>query len=311
MKYAVIPLLAFAASIFLFPISAIPEMLLIVLYITISIQSLRLCKRTQCRWLVILACSVAIILHLVGFKFFGKPVLANLESLHNPRRAVGVEPPNIVLLADGTSTPMPDVFVPKKVDFRVGETNNYGVFIDKAGIHRALCLRIDQQQWPEVEIATAASDTVSLTCLSRPMYGCGNTWFPHFFPRRLPMMTREDFRVTLITAGVALPRAQHIATANMFWDPLIRALEQAWFLNLPPEHPQVVELGISLLDNGHFERGVELLIECKATNSLVQVKARLEDVQSGRSPLPSYFEQANIPDLIKRIDLALVPAKKQ
>lgn len=283
MKYAGLSLLAFAISIFLFPFGSIPETLLIVSYLIVSIQLFRICKQTQRRWLVIGLCSSAIVLHMLGFKLYGKPVLADMESLHNPRRAIGVEPPNLVLLADGTSTPMSDVFVPRKLDFTVGTTNNYGVFVDDAGIHRTLYLKIGEQQWPEIEITTTASNTVAVTTLKRSMYCCGNTWFPSFFPSRLPNMVRKDFRLALIEAGAAYPSVKYAIQAteeNPVWDELIQSLRQRSLYDVPAENQDIEALALALLSNQYnFELGIDLLVETKSTNSIADLMTRLENIQ--------------------------------
>lgn len=85
-----------------------------------------ICKRAMC-WFITCGCALALVLHPFGFKLFGRPVLADLQSLQTPRRVNVLEPPDVLRFEDGGSVRLSDVFFPKRIDFGEGTTNELGI----------------------------------------------------------------------------------------------------------------------------------------------------------------------------------------
>src|SRR4051812_38450593 len=66
-------------------------------------------------WLVTtVICGTALLLHLNGYKLYGRAVvIAGKESLTNPLRVVALAPPSRLIFQDGSSVQLTDVFFPK------------------------------------------------------------------------------------------------------------------------------------------------------------------------------------------------------
>ncbi|MEO6182649.1 MAG: hypothetical protein ABIP71_06055 [Verrucomicrobiota bacterium] len=223
-------------------------------------------------------CLIAFLLHINGFKLYGKPVLiAEKESLKNPRTVVALEPPAKVIFADGESIELSGIFFPKSVNLLQGTTNVHDVFQDAAGIHVELRHDSYHQEQVEVEVQKLGTNGAKAICLRRALYWCGNTWFPHFFPKGLPQRLREDFDVVLVRAGIALPTLEHVQKAPEYWDPLMKALTRGYFHNIPAHHPDVIRLGHFLVESrpNEFNVGVELLIQAEDTASNPKLAAEI------------------------------------
>ena len=117
---------------------------------------------------------------------------------------------------------------------------------------------------------------------------CGNALSPHWFPERLPRHVREDFAAALVSAGFALPTADHVAQVNPHSDPLLRGLTPLFLHDLPPQHAEVIRLGHKLIERSDDEGsrfygpdclalGAQLLIVTRATNSFSLIRKRLRE----------------------------------
>ena len=173
-------------------------------------------------WLLICACALAPVLHLFGFKLFGRPVIAELQSLKSPRRVKVLEPPDLLRFEDGGSVRIADVFFPNRIDFADGATNVIGSPALQLLINRELRSRPPGRKWIEVEAAHPEASVSQVYCMRRTIGWCGNALSPHWFPERLPRHVREDFAAALVSAGFALPTADHVVRGVFMRFPSVR-----------------------------------------------------------------------------------------
>jgi hypothetical protein len=268
-------------------ITLLGEVALILGYIGLSIFAWVWFKR---RWIsasVTVMCLAALVLHSLGFKLYGRAVVAtDRESLTRPRQAVALEPPSKVVFKDGSAIHLPDIFFPKVMDLLEGTTNNHGVFQDRFRIHAQLGHDQYHQEWIDVEVEKSSANVSKAVCLRKANYWCGNTWFPTFFPSRLPKQLREDFGVMLVRAGVALPTVEYVTSASQYHDPLVQALHSGYFLGLPAQHPDVVRLGRLLVESRpeEFETGANLLMQVEDVASYPMLLAEIKK-RRGNKPL--------------------------
>jgi len=131
--------------------------------------------RSEVRWrrfvMPALACAV-VVFHSFGYKFYGAPVLHdNREVMASSHQMVALEPPSTVVCADGSrlvlknTTLDPDMsimFTPEAIYTMFGRTSTEPVMV-------------------------GPDDNASGVVVQRRIqYWCGNTWFPTWFPKRLP-----------------------------------------------------------------------------------------------------------------------------
>jgi hypothetical protein len=239
-------------------------------------------------WLAISTCALALVLHFFGFKLFGRPAVAELQSLKSPRRVKVLEPPDVLRFEDGGSVRMANVFFPIRIDFGDETTNHFGIPAILLLINHELRLQYEGQKSIEVELVNPAASVSQAYCMRRAIYWCGNTWSPHFFPERLPRHVRDDFAAVLVSRGVALPTADYVAQANPYLDPLLHRLTPLFLQDLPPLYAEVVRLGHKLIERNDDEGsqfygqdylalGAQLLIETRAINSFSLIRKRLRE----------------------------------
>jgi hypothetical protein len=281
------------------------ETCLVIGYVVVGGWALVIANRQPASIWMLGVCILALALHLAGFKLFGKAMLADLQSLKSPRRVVALELPNVLVLEDGSRAKLRDIFFFRPVNLMEGTTNYHDVVLDSAGLHRELGLSAYRQEWVQVEIIGSEADYSKATCLRRVFYFCGNTWFPHFFPRRLPRHEREDFALPLVRAGVALPTSNYVMRAAVSWDPLIHAFLGANCRILPLQDTGVVAVAEAFLARNELILGAELLIDIQATNSYPRLKKLMQ--QASEAPVTGYYyggfaNRETLAPLLMRID---------
>lgn len=128
-------------------------------------------------------------LHLVGYKFYGSPRLYdNRPVLEQAWTLDHLEAPNVMVATDGSRHPVPGVVLLDGID-RIPADEQPRMF--------------DRAREP-LRFAKTADGYVAE---KRNEYWCGNTWFPHFFPRRLPSH-REAGMAEVFRYHVARPSAR-------------------------------------------------------------------------------------------------------
>jgi hypothetical protein len=260
-----------AASVFL------GEIPLVLGYILIPISVLtRWPESKGLRWATILFFGLALLLHLAGFKLVGSATVADLESLRKPRRISALVPPHTIRFQDGSTATVGRIFFPQVIEV----TNPpYGHYESFRAFHNVRVLVERDKQPPigiQVEIAEPTNNTTGAIFLRKTSYGCGNTWSPRFFPRRLPRQVRADLGPILITAGLALPTAEQVTNSRgYYYDPLLEALQDAVIPNLPEQHPEVERLALALLARHNWTQGLELLTGIGATNALSTARTHI------------------------------------
>ena len=273
----------FIASVFV--AAVLGEGFLLLGYVGLILAAWHAVRNRFVAWLIICACALALVLHCFGFKLFGRPVVAELQSLNSPRRLKALEPPDVLRFVDGGSVRMAKVFFPNRIDF--ADETTFGNPAIQLLINRELKSTPPGRKWIEVEVAKPEASVSHTYCMRRAMYWCGNTWFPHFFPERLPRYVREDFAAALVSAGFALPAADHVAQAHSHFDPLVQGLNSSFLHDLPPQHDEIIRLGHKLIERSndgtrfygqdYLALGAQLLIETRATNGFSLVRKRLRE----------------------------------
>jgi hypothetical protein len=135
---------------------------------------------TKSSRVALLICAITGVFHYCGYKIYGSPELAEPEVLANPVILTGIEPPNIMRLADGRSVPLADVSFPQAIDFTKDP-------IDTHSQTAAIIFNRWDRLSPvgkgiPVELQAVQTGTHAVL-MRRVYYWCGNTWFPRFFPK--------------------------------------------------------------------------------------------------------------------------------
>ena len=298
----------FIASVF--AAAALGEGFLLLGYIGLILVAWNEVRNRAVAWLVICACALALVLHCLGFKLFGRPVIAELQSLNSPRRVKALEPPDVLRFEDGGSVRMAKVFFPNRIDF--ADQTTIGNPAIQLLNYRELRSTPPGRKWIEVEVANPEASVSQVYCMRRTLVWCGNALSPHWFPERLPRHVRNVFAAALVSAGFALPTADHVAQANSHFDPLVQGLNSLFLHDLPPQHAEIIRLGHELIERNDDERsrfygpdclalGAQLLVEARATNSFSLLRKRLRErlantTDSGptRSTLRTLLNQMDI-----------------
>lgn len=226
-------------------------------------------------WVTVFLFGSALILHLAGFKILGSATVANLESLRQPRRIAALLPPNALRFQDGSIVSIERVFFPQAIEVTNSPVDHYQ---SSRAFHNIRVLLEPNSRPPigiQVEVTEPTNSSTGIVFLQKQSYWCGNTWFPQFFPRRLPRHVRADLGPLLISAGLALPTAEHVINSQKYNDPLLVALEATVIPDLPQQHPEVEKLGLALMAHHNWTEGLELLIGTGATNALSIARKRI------------------------------------
>ncbi len=123
-----------------------------------------------------------LVLHATGHKFYGSPQLFdNRPLIEHAWTLDHLEMPNVLVATDGTRHPL------------IGIT-----FIDGlVGVREEEQARMFSRGHEPLRFAEASDAPTGYVAEQRQLYWCGNTWFPDFFPRRLPSHERVDMRRVL------------------------------------------------------------------------------------------------------------------
>ncbi|MCX6858496.1 MAG: hypothetical protein NTV80_26800 [Verrucomicrobia bacterium] len=129
--------------------------------------------------------------HLAGYKFFGRPMLEdNRPLIDSPLTLDHLEQPNILVATDGSKHELRGVrFITELADIP----------------HEQIQQMIDPRKEP-LRFAPVADPNFDSGYAGElhMNYWCGNTWFPHFFPRHLPSHRKEDV-TRILTNLIAKP----------------------------------------------------------------------------------------------------------
>jgi len=254
----------------------IGEVVLVLAYIVLPIAVItRWPNRKAVGWTAACIFGMALILHLMGFKFLGSATVAELESLRHSRRIVSLEPPNIIRFTDGSMGFISNIFFPAAVYATNQEASHY---TSLRGFANRKVL-VEQNSQPlvgiSVELAKATNGSSGVVCLRKQSYWCGNTWHPQFFPRRLPRQKRVDLAPLLVASGLAFPTPEYASLEPRRNDELILALEDMIVPELPQQHPEVERLGLTLLGRQQWGKGLDLLIGIGASNAIAGARERI------------------------------------
>lgn len=116
-------------------------------------------------------------LHGVGYKFFGSPQIRdNRPLIENALVLDHLEMPNVLVATDGSRHPLPGI------TFREG--------LERISAYEQSRM-FDRLREP-LRFAKVSDLPSGYAVERRYEYWCGNTWFPRFFPRRLPSHERVD-----------------------------------------------------------------------------------------------------------------------
>jgi len=130
-----------------------------------------------------LVAGVAILgLHAVGHKFYGSPrLIDNRPVLEHAWTLDHVEMPNVLVATDGSRHPLSGIIFRDMFD-RIPAYEQARMF--------------DHAREP-LRFAKASDVPGGYVAEKRWLYWCGNTWFPNFFPRRLPSHGRVSINEVL------------------------------------------------------------------------------------------------------------------
>lgn len=132
------------------------------------------------RWPLVIPAviGVAILaLHAGGYKLYGSPKLHdNRPLLQNAWVLDHLEMPNVLVATDGSRHPL------SGLTFRDG--------LERIPAYEQT--RMFDRRGEPLRFAKAGDLPGGYAVERRIGYWCGNTWFPSFFPRRLPSHERED-----------------------------------------------------------------------------------------------------------------------
>lgn len=111
---------------------------------------------------------LVVVLHVIGFKIYGSAEIYDNNPLPNAQRVVGLERPNLLVLESGEKVALEGLQIRENNRSHSDEAFFYSI-VQAFNSHK---LAIDPDSDPlQVEL--------------RIMGWCGNTFTPHFFPRRV------------------------------------------------------------------------------------------------------------------------------
>jgi hypothetical protein len=180
-----------------------------------------------------------------------------------------VHPPDQILFADGTSRTLEGIYFPQSAAL-TKQAEELGTFWQNLGEHG---------QDVTVSVSFNSEGTRG-ECLRRVDYWCGNTFFPSFFPRRLPRHEPSDFAELLVLSGLALPASEAVDDLK-YRETLLDAFDRAVEFSSYPLHGRVrrgdkvaVELGRSLVtrESRRFVAGAYLLIAAQDVETYPQLE---------------------------------------
>jgi hypothetical protein len=132
------------------------------------------------RWPLVIPAVIGVTilaLHAGGYKLYGSPKLRdNRPLIENAWVLDHLEAPNVLVATDGSRHPLPGI-----------------TFL--AGLERMPAYeqaQIFDRRGEPLRFAKAGDLPSGYAVERRIGYWCGNTWFPYFFPRRLPSYERVD-----------------------------------------------------------------------------------------------------------------------
>lgn len=132
------------------------------------------------RWILVIPAAIGVTifaLHAAGYKLYGSPKLHdNRPLIENAWVLDHLEAPNVLVATDGSRHPL------SGITFREG--------LERIPAYEQARL-FDRHREP-LRFAKAVDLPSGYAVERRIGYWCGNTWFPCFFPRRMPSHERED-----------------------------------------------------------------------------------------------------------------------
>lgn len=137
------------------------------------------------RWTLVVPAAVGgaiFAMHAGGYKFYGSSKLRdNQPVIENPWVLDHLEAPNVLVATDGSRHALPGVV------FRDG--------LERIPAYEQA--RMFDRLRESLRFAKAGDLPSGYAVERRMLYWCGNTWFPHFFPGRLPSHKREDLLLVI------------------------------------------------------------------------------------------------------------------
>ena len=134
------------------------------------------------------------------------------------------------------------------------------------------------------------------------MFGCGNTFFPKFFPKRLKRYRKEDLAVGLIRKGLAVPTIEIFKNDPAYANQLINALvDAAPKLELQKGHADANALGSFLVSRypEFFATGAWLLAHTNDLTVISIVKNHMKQLVLKTQDLPESRCQQKMNELAR------------
>lgn len=116
-------------------------------------------------------CGTLLLLHLFGFKFFGRPALADTETLRRPRRILALQSPNVIQFSDGSTVAVASVFFPYSVPAVNPPKDLFPEGFRMPGDTRILVnYEIERQRGIQVEVSPPTNGLSGIFFLQRASY---------------------------------------------------------------------------------------------------------------------------------------------
>lgn len=203
------------------------------------------------------------------YKVYGRAQIVQTAPLPGARVVTALEPPSLLRFADGGTAKLASVYFPReiKLDEVNGLTTGFHFFAGHRG--------------KVVPTSVQMKGDGGADFQRRQVYWCGNTFFPTFFPSRLPSHETVDFGRFLISSGLALPVIDEGGADLEKENEALALLENAREFTdesvVLPGDKYAINLGRHLAtpNSRHFVAGAFLLIAAQDTDSYPQIIAEV------------------------------------
>lgn len=173
MKFA-IAILCLLAAVFLL---MLPEVIWLIAICILFCKAALSARHPAIRWAMAALGIAFLTVHFAGFKIYGSATIRdNSPILSSPRRVASFAAPNIVVTTDGARYELRGItFTPDLASFSMESLSHY----------------LNNDGEPLLIEADSRSPS-GVVFQRRYFYFCGNTFFPTFFPARLPRYASSD-----------------------------------------------------------------------------------------------------------------------
>lgn len=192
----------------------------------------------------LIAISIVIVAHLLGFKIFGEATRVKNQPLDNPVKMLDITRQGSVVLELGA------------------EYDIYGITtIIPNPLEQ---IRYFKHQMPtlEIELESPENVTSKVWVKNRILYWCGNTWMLQPLPPRLPTFSKVDLALILVRDGGAIPDVSVFEEAPEYAQKLMKALSaRVSDLEIEQNSESAIRLGEYLIASQpeYFREGAWLL----------------------------------------------------